>query len=64
MLNIDGEQYLVEKELSSRYGLSIHWFRRARYEGHSPKYHKLHGRIYYKANEVHEWFRENMIPSE
>lgn len=60
MLTIKGERYFVEKELSSKYGLSIHWFRRARYEGKSPIYHKLKGKVYYKENEVDAWFKENM----
>lgn len=58
---IDGERYLVEKELSSKYGLSVHWFRKARCEGKSPTYHKLNRKVYYKENEVDAWFRENMI---
>ncbi len=64
MLTINGEKYLVEKELSAKYGLSIHWFRRARYEKHSPIYHKLHGKVYYKENEVDAWFKDNLIPCE
>lgn len=64
MLTINGEKYLVEKELSSKYGLSVHWFRRARYEGHSPIYHKLQGKVYYKENQVDDWFKENMIAVE
>ena len=61
MLTIDGQKYLVEKELSAKYGLSIHWFRRARYEGHTPVYHKLHGKVYYKEHEVDAWFKDNLI---
>ncbi|CAB4126886.1 hypothetical protein UFOVP260_49 [uncultured Caudovirales phage] len=63
MLNINGEKYLVEKEISAKYGLSIHWFRRARYEENGPVYHKLHGNVYYKEEDVIEWFKENLIPS-
>lgn len=61
MLIIKGEKYLVEKEASQKYGLSIHWFRRARYEGHSPIYHTLNGKIYYKEDQVDQWFCENMV---
>lgn len=60
MLNINGEKYLVEKELSAKYGLSVHWFRRARYKGNSPIYHKLNGKVYYKEVLVDEWFKQNM----
>jgi len=64
MLTIDGEKYLVEKELSSKYGLSVSWFRRARYEGRSPVYHKLKGKVYYRESSVDEWFKKNMIPNQ
>jgi len=60
MMTINGEKYLVEKELSAKYGLSVHWFRRARYEGKSPTYHKFRGKIYYKEDQVDQWFKENM----
>ena len=63
MLTINGEQYLVEKEVSAKYGLSIHWFRRARYDGHTPKFHRLNGKVYYTEKEVNEWFKENLIPN-
>lgn len=60
MLTINGEKYLVEKEMSRLFGLSIHWFRRARYEGRSPVYHKLNGKVYYNEAEVNDWFKTNM----
>jgi len=63
MLTINGEKYLVEKEASSKYGLSIHWFRRTRYEGKSPPYHKLNGKVYYREHDVDEWFKANMKPN-
>lgn len=61
MLTLNGEKYLVEKELSSKYGLSIHWFRRARYDGNSPTYHKLNRKVYYKEAEVDNWFKDHLI---
>jgi predicted DNA-binding transcriptional regulator AlpA len=64
MLNINGEKYLVEKEISNKFGMSLSWFRQARYKGISPKYHKLRGRVYYREDEVHEWFKQNMQSSE
>jgi predicted DNA-binding transcriptional regulator AlpA len=60
MLTINNEKYLVEKEMSSKYGLSVHWFRKARYTGHTPMYHKLNGKVYYKENEVDQWFKDNL----
>lgn len=62
MLTINDEKYLVEKELSSKYGLSIHWFRRTRYEGRGPPFHKLNGKVYYKESEVNKWFKDNLVP--
>lgn len=62
MLIIAGEKYLVEKEVSTKYGLSIHWFRKQRYSKKSPTYHKLQGKVYYKEADVDEWFKENLVP--
>ncbi len=62
MLLLDGVQYLSEKEVSSKYGLSIHWFRKARYEGRSPKYHKLNEKVYYTAESVDRWLKDNLRP--
>jgi hypothetical protein len=63
MITISGVKYFGENEISSKYGLSTQWFRRARYEGNSPKYHKLHGKIYYDEENVAQWFKENLIPN-
>ncbi len=63
MLTINGEKYLVEKEASSKHGLSIHWFRCARWQRKGPPYHKLNGKVYYKETDVDGWFKENMKPS-
>lgn len=60
MLILDGVKYLVEKELSAKYGLSVHWFRKARYDGKSPKYHKLNGKVYYTEENVDKWFKDNL----
>lgn len=62
MLLLDGVQYLVEKEASIRYGLSVHWFRKARYTGKTPTYHKLNGKIYYTAENIDAWFKNNLTP--
>lgn len=59
---INGVKYLVEKELSTKYGLSVHWFRKARSKGNSPIYHKLNRKVYYKEDDVDSWFAENLIP--
>jgi hypothetical protein len=63
MLTINNDKYMVEKELSAKYGLSVQWFRRARYDGNSAVYHKLHGKIYYREADVDSWFKDNLLPS-
>lgn len=60
MLILEGKEYLSEKEVSKRYGLSTHWFRKARYEGRSPTYHKLNEKVYYTAENVDKWLKENL----
>lgn len=64
MLTIADEKYFVEKEASLKYGLSIHWFRRARYEHKGPPYHKFSSKIYYKEVEVDRWFKDNLLAVE
>lgn len=61
MIRISGVNYLVEKEVSQKYGLSLQWFQRARYNHNGPTYHKLHGKFYYTEEEVEAWFKENMV---
>lgn len=60
MLILDGVKYLVEKEVSAKYGLSVHWFRKARYDGKSPPYHKLNGKVYYTEEHVDNWLKQNL----
>jgi len=60
MITISGEKYLMEKEVASKYGFSTQWFRRARYCHNSPVYHKLHGKVYYKEENVEQWFKDNL----
>jgi len=60
MLIVDGIQYLVEKEVSKNYGLSRHWFRKARWAKNGPPYHKLNGKVFYKESEINEWFNNHL----
>jgi predicted DNA-binding transcriptional regulator AlpA len=60
MLILEGCEYLSEKEISKRCGLSVHWFRKARYEGKSPTYHKLNKKVYYRADNVDNWLKDHM----
>jgi predicted DNA-binding transcriptional regulator AlpA len=62
MIEILGVTYITDKEASKRYGYSIHWFQRARYQKSSPPYVKLDGkgRVYYPLTQIDEWFRERL----
>lgn len=57
MLKLDGERFLADKEASNKYGLSVHWFRRARYIKKGPPYIKMNGRILYRESSLDEWFK-------
>jgi hypothetical protein len=61
MLVLDGIEYFVEKEVSARYGLSVHWFRNARYSNNSPKYYKLNGRVLYTIADIDNWMRAHLM---
>ena len=61
MLMIDGQKFYVDKELATKYGLSVHWFRKARRINHSPAYYKVNGKVYYIESDVNDWFKKNMI---
>lgn len=61
MLVINGNEYFSEKEVSNKYGLSTHWFKKSRYKTNGPKYYKLNRNIYYRLNELDEWFKSHLI---
>lgn len=42
-------------ELSKRWGISQNTLRNWRYEGKGPDFIKVFGRIYYEAQEIHEY---------
>ncbi|CEG60959.1 helix-turn-helix transcriptional regulator [Legionella micdadei] len=60
MLKIDGIEYLSDKQTAAKFGLSRSWFKNARYQGNSPPYYKLNGKIYYTEETVNNWFKENL----
>lgn len=62
MINIMGTKYLTEKEASTRYGQSVHWFQKQRYLKKPPPYVKFQqqGRVYYPLDETDKWFKENL----
>lgn len=51
---------LNEKQAAARYGLSIHWFRRARWKGDGPRYIKLAGRVLYPREELQQYFESKI----
>jgi len=59
---IDGQSYITEKEVASKYGRSVKWVRKIRYSGQDFPYYKLNGRIFFNDIEVNEWFRDNLVP--
>jgi hypothetical protein len=62
MLLLEGTEYLVEKEVQARYGLSIHRLRKLRYAHEGPSYHKLNKKIYYTVEQIDRWLKEHLKP--
>jgi hypothetical protein len=60
MIQIDGVKYVTEKEISARYGLSVEWFRKARYSDKGLPYRKLKRNVFYDINDVDKWFKDNL----
>lgn len=61
MLTYNGVQYLVEKDVARRYGLSVHWFRKARYIGGGPRYFKMGEKVFYTLEDVDEYFKNHLV---
>lgn len=47
---------LTEGEAAAEYGPSVHWFRRARWEGNGPRFIKLAGKVLYPRTELEAFF--------
>lgn len=56
-INID------EHEAALRYGPSVHWFRRARWEGGGPRFIKLAGKVLYPVKELEDFFNSQIVSS-
>lgn len=52
---------LTEQEASEQYGMSVHWYRRARWAGDGPRYLKLSGAVLYPVSELDEFFAERLV---
>lgn len=56
--------YINEQAASQKYGLSTHWFRRARWEGGGPAYCKISGgKVLYPVTELDAFFSSRMVKS-
>jgi len=54
----DKKLYLNETEASFRYGYSIAWFQRQRWQGTGPSFIKIYnGRVLYPIKETDKWFK-------
>lgn len=60
MIILNGVKYIGEKEASSKYGLSVSWFRGGRYEKCGPPFHKLRGKVYYNEGLLEKWLTDNL----
>jgi predicted DNA-binding transcriptional regulator AlpA len=52
-----------ETEASEMYGPSVHWFRRARWQGDGPRFIKLSGAVFYPVSELEAYFNERLVKS-
>ena len=52
--------YLSEKEVSKKYGFSVHWFKKQRYGKNPPRYYKLDNNVFYTVKDLDSWFLENL----
>lgn len=50
--------HISEKEAAQQYGLSVHWFRRKRWEGGGPVYRKIGNLCLYTVNDLDRYFSE------
>lgn len=60
MMEIDGIKYYCDKEISSKYGLSVPWLKMARHTGKTPPYYKFIKKVLYKIEDVDKWLKENL----
>lgn len=67
-MNVNGIEYITEKEASSRYPRSRSWFQKQRLrknklaKNNTIPFHKLRGKgtVYYAVHEIDEWFKKNI----
>ena len=54
---------LSEKEAAEIYGLSVHWFRRARWAGGGPEFIKLGAAVLYPRKSLDDFFTSRIVKS-
>lgn len=54
---------LNETEASDQYGMSVFWYRRARWQGDGPRFIKLGGAVLYPRTELDAFFNERLVKS-
>ena len=52
---------LNEHEAAAQYGMSVHWYRRARWQGNGPKFIKLVGAVLYPRAELEKFFNAHVV---
>ncbi len=66
MVKLGNVDYISEKEVSARFGMSLSWLRRERHLGTGPLYLKLrgNGKVFYPLVETEKWFVDNLKEAE
>lgn len=61
---MDARKYVTEKQASELYSKSVHWFRRARWQGNGPAYAKISGgSVLYPIAELDRFFSSRLVKS-
>lgn len=59
---IEGKTYLTEKEVSRKFGMSVSWIRKLRYEDNFPFY-KMKKKVFFDDYEIESWLKQNLKKS-
>lgn len=62
MITIRGIEYLFQKEVTKKFGVSVSWLEKRRQKQINPKHVRLgdKGRILYPLKQTDEWFKEQL----
>lgn len=64
MININGKDYISDKECEKYFGFSRDWFQKQRSLKKGPPYIKIEGKVLYDLKETEQWFENHMKRSE